>query len=98
MTAGLLLFTTPQVVLIANALTFVASAMLLGGLNLGPDSDDVSAEELDRRRSIWAQTGAGVRAVADKVAREGYRFSSLVLGIVQSEAFQGRRQGREGGR
>ena len=30
-----------------------------------------------------------VRAIADKVARDGYRFSSLVLGIVQSEAFQG---------
>ncbi len=29
-----------------------------------------------------------VRAIADKVAREDYRFSSLVLGIVQSVPFQ----------
>src|SRR5207244_10553545 len=38
-----------------------------------------------------------VRAIADQVARDGYRFSSLVLGIVQSEAFQTRAKGREGG-
>src|SRR5579884_899532 len=31
LTAGMLLFTSPRVVLIANSLTFVASAMLLGG-------------------------------------------------------------------
>jgi hypothetical protein len=29
-----------------------------------------------------------VRAIAEKVARDQYRFSSLVLGVVQSEAFQ----------
>src|SRR5262249_53125733 len=29
-----------------------------------------------------------VRKIVDKVAGEGYRFSSLVLGIAQSEAFQ----------
>jgi uncharacterized protein DUF1588/uncharacterized protein DUF1585 len=29
-----------------------------------------------------------VRAIADKVAGEGYRFSSLILGIAQSEAFR----------
>jgi len=63
-TAGLLLFTTPQVVLVANALTFVASAMLLGGLDLGPHDDDPPGEEA-MPRSIWAQTGAGVRAVAE---------------------------------
>src|SRR5262249_12789243 len=34
-----------------------------------------------------------VRTIADKVAKDGYRFSSLVLGIVQSDAFQGK--GRE---
>jgi uncharacterized protein DUF1585 len=39
-----------------------------------------------------------VRTVADKVAKEGYRFSSLVLEIVQSEAFQMGGKGREGGR
>jgi hypothetical protein len=37
------------------------------------------------------------RAIADQVARDGYRFSSLVLGIVQSEAFQTQAKGREGG-
>jgi MFS family permease len=65
LTAGLLLFTTPQVVLIANALTFVASAMLLGGLDLGPHEDDPRDEEEEMRASIWSQTSAGVRAVAE---------------------------------
>src|SRR5256714_7364167 len=37
--AGLLTFFSPQVVLVGNALTFVASALLLGGLDLGPCSD-----------------------------------------------------------
>jgi MFS family permease len=64
-TAGMLLFTTPQVVLIGNALTFVASAMLLGGLDLGPHSDEEDAqEELAEADSVWGQTRAGVRAVA----------------------------------
>jgi hypothetical protein len=36
------------------------------------------------------------RTIADKVAKDGYRFSSLALGIVQSDAFQGK--GREGNR
>jgi hypothetical protein len=31
-----------------------------------------------------------VKAVAGRMAREDYRFSSLVLGIVQSEPFQTR--------
>jgi hypothetical protein len=39
-----------------------------------------------------------VRAIVEKVTREGYRFSSLVLGIAQSEAFQSRGKGREGDR
>jgi MFS family permease len=65
LTAGMLLFTTPQVVLIINALTFVASAFLLGGLDLGPHDDDPRDSEADTPRSIWAQTGAGVRAVAE---------------------------------
>jgi hypothetical protein len=29
-----------------------------------------------------------VRAIAEKVARDNYRFSSLVLGVIQCEAFQ----------
>jgi len=32
-----------------------------------------------------------VRVIADEVAQDGHRFSSLVLGIVRSEAFQRRR-------
>lgn len=63
LTAGMLLFTTPQVVLIANAATFVASAFLLGGLDLGPHADDPQDDEA--QGSIWAQTGAGIRAVAE---------------------------------
>lgn len=65
LTAGLLLFTTPRIVLIANALTFVASALLLGGLDLGPHDDDPPDGEAALTGSIWAQTGAGVRAVAE---------------------------------
>ena len=65
LTAGMLLFTTPQVVLVANALTFVASAMLLGGLDLGPHpSDDVSPDH-SQHKSVLAQTREGVRAVAE---------------------------------
>jgi MFS family permease len=63
LTAGMLLFTTPEVVLIANAATFVASAMLLGGLDLGPHADDPPDEEA--HTSIWAQTATGARAVAE---------------------------------
>jgi MFS family permease len=65
LTAGLLFFTTPQAVLIVNALTFVASAALLGGLDLGPHDDDPLADEAADGRSVWAQTAAGVRAVAE---------------------------------
>jgi hypothetical protein len=36
-----------------------------------------------------------VRAIAEKVAREDYRFSSVVLGIVQSEAFRAVGHARE---
>jgi MFS family permease len=60
----MLFFTTPQVVLIANALTFVASALLLGGLDLGPHAGDEHDSDSPARGSVWAQTGAGVRAVA----------------------------------
>jgi MFS family permease len=64
LTAGMLLFTTPQVVLIANAATFVASALLLGGLDLGPHADDPHEGE-EAHKSIWAQTATGMRAVAE---------------------------------
>lgn len=65
LTAGLLLFTTPQVVLLVNALTFVTSAVLLGGLDLGPHDSDAAIDERCARGSIWAQTSVGVRAVAE---------------------------------
>jgi hypothetical protein len=37
-----------------------------------------------------------VRSIVDQVAREGYRFSSLVIGIVQSDLFQRPGETREG--
>lgn len=39
-----------------------------------------------------------VRAIAGQVAKKGYRFSSLVHKIVESDAFQARGKVREGGR
>ncbi len=63
LTAAMLLFTTPQVVLIANAATFLASALLLGGLDLGPHAGD--PEDGEAHKSIWAQTATGARAVAE---------------------------------
>ncbi len=66
-TAGMLLVTTAPVVLIANALTFVVSALLLASVNLGPfaeeaDNDDAPAGA--ETSSVWADTRAGARAVA----------------------------------
>jgi MFS family permease len=65
LTAGMLFFTTPQVVLVVNALSFVASALLLGGLDLGPHADDPADPESPAHGSVWTQTAAGVRAVAE---------------------------------
>src|SRR5579864_322047 len=65
LTAGMLLFTTPQVVLVANGLTFVASALLLGRLDLGPHAEEAADSDGVASGSLWAQTGAGVRAVAE---------------------------------
>src|SRR5579871_3247450 len=48
-------------------------------------------------RGLESSDKQSVRAIADRVARDGYRFSSLVLGIVQSDAFQGQAKSREGG-
>jgi hypothetical protein len=39
-------------------------------------------------RGLEQSDKKSMRTIAEKVAGEGYRFSSLVLGIVQSEAFQ----------
>ena len=46
----------------------------------------------------WPASFSSARTIAEKVAKEGYRFSSLVLKIVQSDAFQTRAKVREGGR
>jgi len=63
-TAAMLLFTTANVVLIVDALTFAVSAVLLAGVDLGPRADEESgADEDHRHESIWEQTRAGVRAV-----------------------------------
>jgi MFS family permease len=66
--AGLLLVTTAPVVLVLNALTFAGSAVLLGGVDLGPwpaardegESDTAAGE--DAPRSVWADTRAGTQA------------------------------------
>jgi MFS family permease len=65
LTAGMLLFTTPQVVLVINALTFLMSAVLLGSLDLGPDEDDPVVERDSASKSVWAHTREGVRAVQE---------------------------------
>jgi hypothetical protein len=43
-------------------------------------------------RGLEPSDRATIRAIADKVAKEDYRFSSLVLGIVQSVPFQMRKR------
>jgi hypothetical protein len=50
----------------------------------------------DLGRGLQHSDRKSVRTIADKVARDGYRFSTLVLGIVQSDVFQGK--GRQGDR
>ncbi len=68
--AGLLLVTTAPVVLVLNALSFVASAVLLGGVDLGPwaaarsdvDVDVGTAAGEDLPVSVWADTRAGTQA------------------------------------
>jgi hypothetical protein len=49
-------------------------------------------------RGLGPSDRKSVRAIADKVSRDSHRFSSLVLGIVQSEAFQTKRTTRQGSR
>ncbi len=49
-------------------------------------------------RGLEPSDRKSVRAIANKVAKEGYRFSSLVLRIVQSDAFQMQGKVREGSR
>jgi hypothetical protein len=45
-------------------------------------------------RSLERQDKETVKAIAKRVAREEYRFSSLILGIVQSAPFQIRKESR----
>jgi MFS family permease len=64
--AGLLLVTTAPVVLVLNAVSFVASAVLLGGVDLGPWTAASGAESAGSEEpapgSVWAQTRDGARA------------------------------------
>jgi MFS family permease len=63
-TALLLVVTDVTVVLIVNALTFVISALLLAGVDLGPgadERDDVAADA--EAASVWSETAEGARAV-----------------------------------
>lgn len=46
-------------------------------------------------RGLEQSDKKGVLAIADQVAKDGYRFSSLVLGIVRSEVFQSRAPAKE---
>ena len=64
--AGLLLITTAPVVLVLNAVSFVVSAGLLAGVDLGPSfaterDDEDGAETV---ASVWADTREGARAAA----------------------------------
>jgi MFS family permease len=64
LTAGLLLVIHARFVLVLNALTFVVSALLLAGVDLGPHAgEDLEADE-DSPASVWADTREGARAVA----------------------------------
>jgi MFS family permease len=66
LTGGLLLITTAPVVLLLNALTFIVSALLLCGVDLGPHADGADGEDPDEEHgSLLADTVAGARAVAD---------------------------------
>lgn len=63
--AGLLLITTAPVVLVLNAVSFVVSAGLLAGVDLGPSASGESADDdAETRASVWADTREGARAAA----------------------------------
>lgn len=66
--AGLMLITTAPVVLLLNAVSFVVSAGLLAGVDLGPSaasrSPDGDEEGAEGPASVWADTRAGARAAA----------------------------------
>jgi MFS family permease len=61
--AVMLLFATPQEVLIVNSLTFVFSAALLAGVDLGPRTEEHVADGHEAvKASLLDQTWAGVHA------------------------------------
>jgi MFS family permease len=62
--AGLLLITTAPVVLVLNAVSFVVSAILLSGVDLGPSAAEsaVPDDDAGSAASVWAHTRAGARA------------------------------------
>jgi MFS family permease len=63
--AGLLLITTAPVVLVLNAVSFVVSAGLLAGVDLGPSTSGESADDdAETRATVWADTREGARAAA----------------------------------
>lgn len=62
LTAVMLLFASPQDVLLLDALTFGVSAILLAGVDLGPRSGEQAAEtRASERESPWAEAWAGTR-------------------------------------
>lgn len=65
LSAGLLLVTTAPVVLLANAATFLVSALVMTSVDLGARAIDAeNADSDDGSGSVWAYTRAGARAVA----------------------------------
>jgi MFS family permease len=63
LTAVMLLFTSAQEVLLVNALTFVMSALLLAGVDLGPRKGEGAPEGHEtEHETVWLQTVAGARA------------------------------------
>jgi MFS family permease len=63
--AVLLTFANHREVLLVNALTFVVSAALLSGVELGPRHGEPDEEAAQRSgESLWGQTAAGLRAAA----------------------------------
>ncbi len=60
--AGLLLITTAPVVLIANAMSFLVSASVMAGIDLGPHA--VEDGQADDAEAPWAHSLAGARVLA----------------------------------
>jgi MFS family permease len=78
LTAGLILFTGPTVVLGINGVTFLVSAALLARVPLGS-----APRESEPRESVWADTRAGVHAAT---AVPGV---TLVLGVTGMSTIAG---------